>query len=269
MSIKRILTYTLYLFAITLLAIPAAHARVDILPRKIVIEPRERGAELTVLNLYDQPSLYRVSLLNYRQNEDGSYETLDHPLSEAFDPAKTIRFSPKQFTVEPGGRQKIRLSLRKPANLPEGEYRFHLLATRFPTKDNQPENTKGIQLNMTMNVGVAIPIVVRHGQLSVEAAIDSAQILPPSQTKRNRPELLTTISRTGNSSAVGKLTIMLETPGQSARKIGYIDNMNIFTELDRRTIAVPLSELPTPQDSVKIIYKDDNGNIFDEKTIQP
>lgn len=249
----------------------AAYARIDILPRKIVMEQRDRSAELTILNLYGEPSLYRISTLNYRQNSNGVYTVLEEPLADVFDPATNVRISPKQFTVAAGGRQKIRVSLRKPKDLPDGEYRFHLLASRYPLEKAADEgdlSQEGSAVAVKVNLAVAIPVVIRHGKLSVDIDIVGAEVIPAQETAKGRPELLTTINRSGSSSSIGELRVLLETDSGVEREIGYVSNMNIFSELNTRTIAVPLSEDPSGH-VVRIIYTDDDGNVFDEKTIRP
>ena len=245
----------------------AAHvqARVDIIPQRLLMESRDRSAEITILNLYDEPSLYRISLLNYQQNIDGTYTTLDHPLSEVFDPEEVVRVSPKQFTVAAGGgRQKVRISLRKPSDLPEGEYRFHVLATRYKSQQGKGDSDDGVQINLVMNVGVAIPVVVRHGELSVDAKISEANL----NVETGAPRLFVTVDRQGAASALGKLEVFWTPQGGEPEKVGRIKNMNVFTEIDSRTIAVPLNSLSSGPGSLRVVYVDDDGNVIDEKTLQ-
>ena len=251
-----------------LLVLPAnvAMARIDILPRIVVLNDRERSAEITVLNLFNQPSLYRLSMIHYRQNPDGTYETLETPLSPDFDPETIVRLSPKQFQLTGGGRQKIRMSVRRPADLPEGEYRFHLLAKRFESADanNSDLNTEGAKINMKMNVAVAIPVIIRNGAINVQAAITDARYISPSESIDNRNEMSVTVNRQGTSSSIGELSIY-----QGDERIGYVSNFNVFPEITSRTIAVPLARDPRGQGQVRIVYTDLDDKVYDEQIIQP
>lgn len=255
----------LLLALIFLLPAAPADARISILPRKVVLEPRERSAEVTILNLYNEPSLYRVSFIHYRQRTDGTYEKLEGPINPAFDPDNIARVSPRQFQLPPNGRQKIRISLRKPADLPEGEYRFHLLAQRFPIDNGESPAPNGrVSINTQMNLGVAIPIVVRHGEVSAKAQIASAQYVSPAQAASKTDSLLITVGREGNASTVGNLNVYL-----GEERIGYIDNFNIFTEINQRTIEVPLTLDPRNKGPLRIVYQNDDDQIFDESTYTP
>ncbi len=254
---------TLILFLIMLAApFSSAYARVDILPRIIVMEPRDRSGEITILNLFDDPSLYRIEYLNYRQNSDGTYTTLEQPLSEFFDPEKIVRLSPRQFTLQPQGRQKIRLSLRKPEALPEGEYRFHILAQRRELKDiERTAETKEdrISIQMKMNIGVAIPVVVRHGDTQVEAKITDAQYVAPNQANKQRPGLAISVMREGNASSIGSLSVF-----SGEERIGFISNFNIFTEINQRNVEVPLKIDPQGKSGLRVVYQTESGQVFDE-----
>ena len=240
-------------------------ARIDIVPQKIIIGSRERSGELTVLNLHNKISTFRVEIITYKQSEDGTYNELQAPLDARFDPGKIVRFSPRQFSIAPGGRQKIRLSLRKPAGLPEGEYRFHIKALRF-ADEADPENT----ISVMMNTGVTIPVVVRHGNLSSNAEIESATIIDNTRTKTGKPELHARIKREGNASTIGKLEVFWKPQGRTEKKIGRITNMNIFTDINHRDIKLPLYEMPLGPGTVKIVYTDeiDKGKLIDEFTLQ-
>ncbi len=247
-------------------------ARIDIVPQKIVIESRERGSEFTVLNLFNKPGTFRIELLNYKQNNKGIYTELKEPLNPDFDPNEIVRFSPRQFSLEPNGRQKVRLSLRKSANLPEGEYRFHVKALRFATDDERKkagENSNS-RVQMLMNTGIVIPVVVRHGKTEGAAKLENANLVAPSETERNRPELRVDVLRSGNQSAIGKLEVFWSSNKATPKKIGTIKNANVFTEIDKRQFTIPLSEYPQGAGSVIIRYRDgvDEGKILDEIILQ-
>lgn len=259
----------LFIFMATLVVPQApAQARIDILPRIVVIDGRERSGELTILNLFNEPSTFRMDLLNYRQNEDGVYTQLDTPLDPAFDPASTVRFSPRQFELTRGGRQKVRLSVRKPANLPEGEYRFHIKALRLANIDENATNESAVQ--MFANVGVAIPVVVRHGNVQSRASLKNPRLIDHTHTKNGRPALEVTLERTGNGSAIGSLEVFWEQSGEQPKKIGSISNMNVFTEISQRTMTVPLSDLPYGQGAIRVRYNkgESKTEVYDEIVLQ-
>ncbi len=264
---KYSLFWCLTLFASVLL-IPSAQARIDIVPQKIIIENRERGGEFTILNLIDQESTFRISLLNFEQNQDGVYKKLDTPLNPAFDPDKIVRFTPKQFTLPPGGKQKIRLSLRKPAELPPGEYRFHVKAMQFAQKDDLKRDPNAKSVQLVMNTGITIPVIVRHGETSVSAKLGNPKIVPATQTETKKPELHMPVNREGNASAIGMLQVFWQPTGEQPRRIGRITNLNVFTDIASRNIKLPLTEAPQGSGTLRIRFLNKDGRIYDEISVE-
>ncbi len=250
------------------LAIPnIALARIDILPKKVVIQERQKSGEFSILNLYDVVGNFRIEIVSYKQDENGVYQKLDTFLNPNFDPKKVIRFSPRQFTLEPGERQKVRLLVRKPANLDDGEYRFHVKAIRFVNDDLRRNNTGAVSL--LMNMGVTIPVIVRHGKIYSDAKIQNTQ-LNISETD-SKPELEVNISREGNSSTIGKLDVIWQSQEGDEKSLGMVSNANIFTEINNRKFIVPLQEIPKNNGHFLVRYSDEvkEGKVFDEVVIKP
>lgn len=247
-----------------------AEARIDIVPQKIIIQSRERGGEFTILNLLDAKGTFRIEMINFSQNENGIYTELNTPLDPQFDPGKVVRLSPRQFSLNPEGRQKVRMSLRKPADLPDGEYRFHVKAIRLAQDDERTSPNGEERINVVANIGVTIPVIVRHGKINVSAKLKDAQIIPPAQTEKNRPELHLRAEREGNASSIGVLEVFWQPQGAKSRRIGQITNANIFTEINGRNFRIPLTELPVGNGQITVRYADavNKGKIFDEITIQ-
>lgn len=234
----------------------AAGGRVDITPRRVILSTRERAGEFTLLNRGTENSTIRVSIINYKQDENGVYETLDGPLNPAFDPEEVLRLSPRQFTLPVEGRQKVRFSIRKPADLPAGEYRFHLVAKRLAEFGPAAPTGEGEKsITMVPNIGAAIPVIIRHGETSTSVAITDARYTP--SNPQQKPELSFTLNRTGNASAIGTAKVLWIPQSGSGEEIGIMTNLNVFTEIDRRFVKVNLKRAPTEPGQFRIVYLND------------
>jgi len=256
--------------------VPApVQARIDIVPQKIVISPRERSTEITILNMFDRPGTFRVEAINYRQDEDGRYTDSEGSVTPPFDVTQHVRYSPRQFTLPPGGRQKIRLSLRKPADLPDGEYRFHVKTVRFgeppapdenaPDTDEEPEQ----RVKLTMNMGVTIPVIIRHGQTDASASLSDIKLIEGSRSESGYPELHTTIERSGNRSAMCIVKVLWAPQGEEEREIGFLRNVNVFTEVNERHLEIKLKESPYGDGTLRIELQDEETlELFDEAILR-
>lgn len=240
-----------------------SQARVDILPHIVVIEGRERSGEVIVLNFSEKVNEFDLQVIHYRQDENGVYEVLDEPLSPLFDPREILRMSPKKFQLSGAGRQKVRLSLRKPSDLPEAEYRFHIVATGHePQKEKK--NDENVAVSMAINVGVAIPVIIRHGDLSVIGKVKDFELVESSKTESKKPELKFTATREGNASTLGRVDVAWAPDGGDYEDIGFITNFNLFTEIDKRYGTIPLEKMPRGG-SIRVLYTDiQTEEVYDE-----
>lgn len=86
--------------ALTMIGAAQAGAKVDLDPKRIVLEGRARSAEVTLFNGGDKPGTYRILLKDVRMREDGSFEEVE--AKDALNPARDlIRFAPRQVTIPP------------------------------------------------------------------------------------------------------------------------------------------------------------------------
>ena len=135
---KKIFTFWA-IFVIGLLLIPMETAQADltITPWRIVFQPRDRSATVELLNTSDKTHTYRLGWMILKATTEGKYRLVPATRESDNDPYSVpnmVIFSPRQVTIEPHGDQVIRLSLRRPADLPLGEYRAHMTITQLAEK---------------------------------------------------------------------------------------------------------------------------------------
>jgi len=76
-----------------------------------------------------------------------------------------------------------------------------------------------------------------------------------------------TITREGNAGTLGILKI-LQGRGDDTIRIGSIANMNVFTDINTRYVTVPLKEDPRGKGEIRIVYENDNEEVFDAVDLQ-
>jgi len=194
---------------------PAAQAQglgnLTVTPTRVVFEGRDRSAVISLVNSGVDTALYRVSVINMRMSESGQFERIDSderlPGERFAD--ELFRYAPRQVELAPGGTQNIRLLLRKPAGLAEGEYRSHLLIQTIPRKGagqsvEATTNGEGVSIDLLVIPGVSLPVIVRHGTLEATGGISDMHLLPNGQTD-GQPALGFRINRSGSRSLFGDL----------------------------------------------------------------
>jgi hypothetical protein len=218
------------------------HAAGDLLvaPTRIVLDG-PRGAEVVLNNIGTETATYRVSLELKRMREDGSLEDIELENATPAEQATLdmLFYSPRRVILPPNQPQTIRVGVRPPAGLPDGEYRAHLLfrAVRDPVPaavdPNAPPAT-GVSISLTPIYGVTIPIIIRQGALTATAAIANPRI----ESSGDEHALRFDLSKQGNRSVYGE--VIVERPG-AAEPLLVARGVAIYAETGRRVVTLPIS----------------------------
>ncbi|ASK89053.1 molecular chaperone [Sphingorhabdus sp. SMR4y] len=215
-----------------------ANAAGDLLvaPTRVVLDG-QRGTEVILNNIGSETATYRISLELRRMNADGRLEDVsDEQVNEIETAAKAmIRYAPRRVTLPPNQPQAIRLGVRAPEGLADGEYRVHLLFRAIPkarSVTEQAETEGGMTIALTPIYGVTIPVIVRYGNLHATAAIANGRMIESPEGK----SLAFDLSRTGDRSTYGEIRVTkagLDEPIMVARGIA------VYPEVDKRTVTLP------------------------------
>lgn len=215
-------------------------------PTRIVFEGRQRSAEVNLVNTTSIPATYRISFKNMRMLEDGSYEDIEAPETGELFADQMIRYSPRQVTLEPGVAQTIRLLLRKPGDLPSGEYRSHLMFKALPPETagddiEQLDLAEGeIRVQITTVFAITIPIIIRHGELSAAVTI-SDLALKPSETPDEPPVLLFRLNRAGDLSVSGDVSVTFVSYQVGDEiVVGLVRGLSVLSPCLTRTVRLTL-----------------------------
>lgn len=208
-------------------------------PTRIVLDG-PRGAEVVLNNIGSAPATYRISLELRRMRADGSLE--DVPLENATPEERAtmdmLFYSPRRVTLPPNQPQTIRLGVRPPEGLADGEYRVHLLFRAVP--DARPvvpaegEAQRGVSISLTPIYGVTIPVIIRQGSLQATAGLANPRIV----AGEPNPTLELEISRQGNRSVYGEIQVLRQGSGEVLMQARGVA---VYTERDQRTLALPIS----------------------------
>lgn len=244
---KKILNVTL--FALLLLAGTGfnAYAAGNILvtPTRIVFEQRDRSAQVTIVNQGDQATNFRISFIRQNMTENGEFLPVGESEPGRFsDPM--IRFSPRQVNLSPGQSQVIRLALRRPANLADGEYRSHMLFQALPNPESsnvenltQPTQ-EGITIELVPIIGVSIPVIVRQGELGSKVTLTDPKLIYSGQGS-DKAEMQININRQGSGSTYGDLRVTYTPEGGSPTVIGQANSVAVYANMATRRFRLPLN----------------------------
>jgi len=263
-------------------AVPRVTAVGDLLvaPTRVILDDRTRTAEITLINVGAAKATYRVSFLHQRMSEVGEMKIIEAG-QEAADERfadELVRFTPRQVVLEPRLAQTLRVQLRLPEGLADGEYRSHLLFRAVPdavapaAPGADQANELAIELRPVY--GVSIPLIVRHGATSATVTLSDLALQAPAAA--DQPSVLTVrLNRSGTASCYGNLVVnLLPVGGGKAVTVGTIGGVAVYTPNATRVVQMPLTAIPagvTLQGTLQIVYQEkqeQGGAVLAEGTLQ-
>ncbi len=219
------------------LSLSPAQAAGDLLvaPTRIVLDG-QRGTEIILNNIGSETATYRISLELRRMTAEGRLtEVSPEDANELEQAAKEmIRYAPRRVTLPPNQPQAIRLGVRAPKDLADGEYRVHLLFRAIPKARSvtaSPEQADGFSIALTPIYGVTIPVIIRQGNLSATAAIANARIEQGDEGQAFAFDL----SRTGNRSTYGEIRVMKQGVNEP---LLLVRGIAVYPELASRKVSL-------------------------------
>ena len=217
-------------------------------PVRAIFTDRQRTVTLSVGNPTDSPISYAISLATMRHDENGKlHEVLPGQETELeLLSRKLIRFSPRRATIEPRKRQVVKLMVRKPKDLPFGEYQTRIRITPIKRPETQEKPSQGIsapRIELELLAGVSLPIIIQHGNSDTEV---SPQKLTFKRSKQAPSGIAANLllSRKGSFSAFGDvvLTYTSEKNGKQ-KKIGTAKGVAIYLPKTEKSVSVLLKNI--------------------------
>ncbi|MDE3246896.1 MAG: fimbria/pilus periplasmic chaperone, partial [Acidobacteriota bacterium] len=220
----------------------AGFADIFLTARRVVLEGGKRTEGVTLMNASANRNTYRV-VINYRDmQEDGSLTERNEAKAGETRWQDLLRFSPRQFVLEAGDSQLVRLSFNPPASLPDGEYRYFINFQLLPhipepTPSSQ-DKAQGITLQVLPTYALAIPVIYRKGRLEAKAALGEPSFQPAAGDKG--PQLRVKLSRAGAASTYGQVRVVFAPDSGAEEEVALQKGLAVYAENDFRWLTLAL-----------------------------
>ncbi len=268
MNIKTKFLFSLVALSLVLSAlfVSGSADAVAITVKRVVFEGPKRAEVITVINKSDKSETYRLGWKHMVMTQrDGIKAVPKDTLPAGVGPAEDmVRFSPRRFVLRSGESQQVRMMLRMPAGLADGEYRSHLWIRPEADVDEfkaQLKKKKKTGTFMKMLAGVSMPIIVRKGALDLSVDIEglSAQRLADGHFKVDF-----SLVRTGGKSSYGDLDLICN-KGVGEYLLRFTRGISVYSELGRRDVSmkIPAKQGQAACSSVTVRYTATDGFVGD------
>ncbi len=208
----------------------------------------DRNVQVRITNTTNKEKQYTVSFVNYRQNENGTYEEIKTPLPDNPFASDFIDYSPHMARLAPRQTQTIRLKRKPMPTMKNGEYVSHLMVKEVPEKEEEPDKNaqkSGIKVAIKVIHAITIPVIITKGELTSTAELTNSQVIK----KDGKYFAKVIVTRKGNKSFLGNIIVL-----EDGKEIGRINNFRIFISSPKRVLEVPLNK--KPDKSITIMLND-------------
>lgn len=236
-----------------------AQAGLLINPKRVVLADRERSATLDLMNEGTEPARYQIFFEQKIMNAEGAIVDLQELDEEGHYAKDMIRYSPRRVDIPAGQKQTIRLAVRRPKGLPDGEYISHLVFKEIPSKKEGAAEDNGenmLKLAFRPTLKLAIPIIIRQGELVAGGSIEDIEL---SEAKEGPDTLSFMLNRDGSRSLYGDVEIFEMTDSQLGERIGFARGIALYTSTEHRRVKVPLTREVDPAVSTLFVRYDEGG----------
>jgi P pilus assembly chaperone PapD len=269
MTVSRLRRLTLAGAALiaSMSAMPS-HAQGDLLiaPTRVIIS-QGGSSEVILSNIGTEPATYRISAELRRMTEDGDFQEVSEAEATPAEKAalQMITFAPRRITLLPGQPQSVRISIRPPEGIADGEDRVHLNFRAIPPALKPEASTgpaTGVSIKLTPVYGITIPVFVRRGRLEGGATLSGSHLVKDQGGSFVELDL----ARTGQRSVYGEFI------GKSARGDVLFEMRGVaaYPEITHRKVHIPLSaeQLAKLKGPIKIEYRElpENGGALIAET---
>jgi P pilus assembly chaperone PapD len=262
-------------------AIEGIGANLNISPKRVTLDRGTRTASVYIFNQGTESASFDIALVDRVMLPDGRIAPLDEaletpalkPFADRVASAKPMLLAaPRRVVLAPGKGQTIRVRAAPVTGLPPAaEYRSHLTVTTVPPREagytaEQAASMKPDELQFSIRsvFGVSIPIIVRQGAPEVAARVENARVAMANlsadglSAPRPTPVLNVDVVRTGANSLFGDVEVQAQ--GRRAELIGAARGVGVYTEIDRRTVQVPLSRAPRKGERLEVRFNDGDAS---------
>ncbi|EKD81817.1 MAG: hypothetical protein ACD_39C01627G0001 [uncultured bacterium] len=265
-------------------------------PPRLVFEGDLKTSTLTLTNIGELETVYHIELVNTLIDEEGNRTRFnEEKLSEtkqqgAMFAHRMLKFAPRVIRLKPQEQQTIRVAVRAPQKLDDGEYRSELsfswqadaeevtsleklsdqLASTSAVPATDSEDLKGEYARSAEEIYV--PVIVRTGELAANGKLAELQL----ESSGEKTTLNLKIIREGNRSINGDLLIYgLNQQNEKSGLLQTVRRIAVYPPTAQHTVSVDITEAVNKAgdeiDSLLIEYKassDEGSAVIDSAEIK-
>lgn len=245
-------------------------AQVTIAPTNLFLDNQARFGTYMVINGSNTPQEISIDFFfGYAAtDEDGERQNIsnDEDFKDSYSVADDVRAFPRNFILQPGQRQIVRLRLAPSNDLQDGTYWARIKTTSTP---ESPPIEVGSDDNVTARVGINIEQVTglfyKNGEVTTGIEVDGIRTSIAGDNNE-RLIVLTDFRRTGNSPFLGSITTTLQNQSGETVAQGFRSTSLYFDGTQKEELQI--SELPSGEYTIQVHFETRRSDISSTDLVQ-
>jgi hypothetical protein len=268
MLILKVWRINMISLCLLLLSASISWASPVVFPLRVVLSDKNKTAQVSLRHVGNKPTKYRISLVYYIMSADGSLKEEKVSSNEKLSARDLIRYSPKQVLLQPNSEQIVRLILRKPAGIAEGEYRIHMHFEEELVDDatttTATADSGEFSMSLKPRLAVAIPVLVRQGAPMAKVRLSNLKLVTIEKTKQ---AISLEIANDGNANVYGDMKVYQVLSDGQKKIVGEVYNVSSLTAKRKATFVLSEANNLDLTQKTKLFVelrqlKDDGGGIL-------
>jgi len=237
------------------------HAQVVVAPKAVHLSDEERFASVFVENRTNHPQEVRLAFkFGYPVTDSLGNVSIRYGDEQAADTLaidSIIRAYPEQFLLPPGQRQRVRLAIRPPKDLPDGMYWSRLAFTARQYQEEAPSAARAaVETQIHYQFRQIISVFYRHGSLETGLRFQKLR----SSRDSSNIYITARVQRTGNAPFLGTAKLEVVDDSTGATITTQEDLAAVYFDMTHR-FALSRPDLPTGTYRARLTYKTEREGI--------
>lgn len=200
-------------------------------PTRVLLNDDKKVEVMNISNLSGIARAYKVTFQDQVMTAEGYTTPVDN---FEFSAKRLLRFVPREFVLQPGDRQTIRIMSRLRPDTADGEYHTHIRFLEDVSRRNEinPERQQGeATIAAPLAYEALIPAVISHGSVKTTMDIKDAKI---SKAANGEYAISLMLTRQGNGQGVAHVVTQYVAPDGSVTTVTPRRTVYIYRETNAR-----------------------------------
>lgn len=202
-------------------------------PTRVTLSDKDKVEVINISNLSDIARAYKISFQDLVMTKDGVTTPVEN---FEYSSKRMMRFVPREFVLQPGERQTVRIMARVKPDTPAGEYHTHVRFLEDVSQRNEinePKEGEGASIAAPLAYEALIPAVLSHGDVTTTLGMKNVRTSKVAENGHVKIDL--DITRSGNGQGLAFVDTDYVTPNGSVTPATPRRTIYIYRELDERS----------------------------------